>query len=293
MPDRLPTTTPPPGRADRFDRLSALLQRFELRAHVLRCGPLHDTEAHAADADAGYLHLMRQGRVALSDDGGPPLSFAQPCAVLLPRGPAHQLRPDASRAGAVDLITARIAFGVGDENPLLRGLPDRLVVPLAEAPALDAVQDLLAAEVARQRCGHATVVDRLTEVLLVQLLRYAIEHRLVDAGLMAGLADPRLAKALVALHDAPAQAWSLDTLAAAAGMSRSRFAAHFARVVGVPPGEYLVRWRVGLAKQLLRRGRPVKQVADAVGYGGARTFGRAFGQVVGASPAAWARAQGR
>lgn len=278
-------------RTARLDRLSALLQRFELRARVLGSGPLQGVRRHQADADAGYLHVLRQGPVLLTDGQGRRVSIEPPSVVLLPRGPAHQLQ--AGPTDGADLVTARVAFGLGDENPLLRSLPDRLVVPLGDTPALDAVQTLLSAEAARQRCGHATVVDRLTEVLLVQLLRYAIEHRLVDVGLMAGLADTRLARALVALHDAPERAWSLDALAASAGMSRSRFAAHFVQVVGMPPGEYLLRWRVGLAKQLLRRGRPVKQVAEAVGYAGPSTFARAFSQVVKASPAAWARTQAR
>jgi AraC-like DNA-binding protein len=70
-------------------------------------------------------------------------------------------------------------------------------------------------------------------------------------------------------------------------MSRSRFAARFTQVVGLPAGEYLARWRVGLAKGLLRRGRPVKQVAIEVGYGSASAFARVFAQVVGQTPSGW------
>lgn len=134
--------------------------------------------------------------------------------------------------------------------------------------------------------------NHLTEVLLIQVLRDAIEHRLVDGGLMAGLDDQKLHKALVAMHEAPARNWTLDSLAATAGMSRARFAAHFSRCVGAPPGEYLASWRIGLACTLLRRGVPVKQVAAELGYANASALGRAFTQRVGAPPVTWVARHG-
>ena len=106
---------------------------------------------------------------------------------------------------------------------------------------------------------------------------------------MAGLADARLAKAIVALHAKPAQAWNLDGMAALAGMSRARFAAHFTRTVGVPPGDYPTGWRLGPARTLLRKGLPVKQVAADGGYAIPGAFGRVFLQRVGATPTDWRR----
>ena len=164
-----------------------------------------------------------------------------------------------------------------------------LSVPLAQLPGLDLAQQLLFDEVQACRCGHDAVVDRLAEVLMIQLLRHAMAHCLVDVGVMAGLADARLAKAISAMHAQPAQGWNLDNMAALAGMSRSRFAAHFTRTVGAPPGDYLTRWRLGLARTLLRKGLPVKQVAAEVGYASPGAFGRVFLQRVGATPTHWQR----
>lgn len=130
-------------------------------------------------------------------------------------------------------------------------------------------------------------MNRLIEVLVIQVLRYVIEQRLIDGGLMAGLDDPRLHKALSAVHAEPASPWTLESMAAEAGMSRARFAAHFAQLVGVPPGEYLTAWRLGLARTMLRRGLPVKQVAVEVGYANASALGRVFSQRFGQSPTAW------
>jgi AraC-like DNA-binding protein len=267
------------------DRLSGLLQRFELRARVFHRGPLCGVAAFAGEGDGGMLHLIRRGPVTVIGTDGRHEQVTRPSLMFVPRPAPHRLEAEPN-AGA-EIVCAAIDFGAGDENPLLRALPAQLRVAIDEVPALGATQALLFGEAFGLRCGHATVVDRLSEVLLVQLLRWSIERRLVDGGLLAGLADPRLARALTAAHAEPARAWTLERLAAEAGMSRSRFAARFTQVVGLPAGEYLARWRVGLAKGLLRRGRPVKQVAIEVGYGSASAFARVFAQVVGQTPSGW------
>jgi AraC-like DNA-binding protein len=273
---------------ERIDRLSGLLQRFGLHARVERGGTLRGA-VHFDDREGlGRLHLVRRGALEVSDHAGRRFELGARTAVLYPRAVAHRLAPV---GGPVEIVCAAIEFGPGDENPLLRSLPAALCVPLAELPAMDATLSLVFAESEGWRCGRSAVVDRLTEVLFVHLLRHAIERRIVEVGVVAGLADARLARALTAMHEDPGRAWSLETLAAVAGMSRSRFAARFAAVVGMPAMEYLTRWRIGVAKGLLRRGRPPKAVAVDVGYGRSSTFGRAFSQVVGLTPTAWLRAR--
>lgn len=272
------------------DRLSHLLQRFELRARVVQSGAVRGGADFAEGSAAAQLRLVRRGTVSLKDGCGRRTEVREPSAIFYARRRTHRLDAD-ERVGA-DVLCADIDFGVGDENPLLRSLPDRVIVALADSPTLQTTATLLFAEAFGQRCGRAAVVDRLTEVLMVQLLRHAIEQRLADGGSMAGLADARLMKLLTALHAHPAKPWTLDAMAAVAGMSRSRFAAHFATTVGVPPAEYLTQWRIGLAKNLLRRGKPVKQVANDVGYGSANAFGRTFCQVVGLPPKRWQLATG-
>ena len=106
-------------------------------------------------------------------------------------------------------------------------------------------------------------------------------------GLLTGLAQPRLARALVALHESPGAGWTLDTMAQQAGMSRSAFAAAFRTHVGQPPADYLVQWRMAIAQTLLRGGTPVKAAATELGYASASSFSRAFTQATGLSPRAW------
>jgi AraC-like DNA-binding protein len=273
---------------DRIDRLTGLLHRFGLHARVVYSGAPRGPLDFEQRQGVSHLHLLRHGALEVPSPGGDGVLLRQPSAVFYPRSWRHRIVAD---AGGAEVLSAAIDFGSGDENPLLRGLPAMMCLPLSEMPSMDATLGILFVEATSRRCGHSTVLDRLTEVLFVHLLRYAIERQLIQGGVVAGLADARLARALTAMHDDPAHDWSLASLAARAGMSRSRFAARFAAVVGVPAMEYLMRWRIGVAQGLLRRGQPPKVVAQEVGYGRSSTFGRAFAHVVGTTPTAWLRAR--
>jgi AraC-like DNA-binding protein len=127
------------------------------------------------------------------------------------------------------------------------------------------------------------------EVCLIVFLRELMDRRELKLGLLAGLADPKLAKAITALHAEPANHWTLAMLAAAAGMSRARFAAHFHDVVGMTPGSYIAAWRIGLAQSLLLRGQAINVVTEAVGYASASALSRAFSAKFGIPPSAWLR----
>lgn len=116
---------------------------------------------------------------------------------------------------------------------------------------------------------------------------HAIEHGLLRSGVVAGLGDAHLAKALNAMHAAPERPWTLQGLADLAGMSRARFAAHFGEVVGEPAIEYLAGWRLSVAQGLLTQGRQVKSIADEVGYGSPNALTRAFTQRLGQTPTEW------
>jgi len=109
---------------------------------------------------------------------------------------------------------------------------------------------------------------------------------------MLGLADPRIAKALTAMHEEPGREWDLTLLAQQAGMSRSAFASRFKASVGQGPAAYLADWRMVLAQQHLKLGRPVKLIADELGYANPSALSRVFHQRVGLSPREWRTAQG-
>lgn len=274
----------------KVDRLSALLQRFPPKATPVFQGHLTPGEVREhAPQTGGMLHLVGGAGMWLQGPGDTAVQLPAPSVLLLPRPDAHRLSCDG--AGGVPLFSAVMDLGSAEDNPLVRALPALLQVPLQDHPALDSICALLWDEADANRCAHGLLLARACEVLVIQLLRHAIAHRLVDTGLLSGLADARLMRVLAAVHADPAAAWTLPRLAEVAHMSRARFAAHFAHVLGEAPGEYVGRWRMGVARSLLVQGLPVKQVADETGYASASALTRAFARRVGQPPSHWLAAQ--
>ncbi|WP_101924834.1 MULTISPECIES: AraC family transcriptional regulator [Luteimonas] len=266
------------------DRLAALMTRFPVRAQVFQAGPLCGVHALGGDDGVGQLHLVRRGEVEVFH-GNVRLRIDRPSLLLYPRPMAHRFVTDAERGA--DMVCAHLAFEGGAAHPIAAALPDVVCLPLADIAGAAPVLALLFDEAFAQRCGRVALVERLFEVVMIQILRQLMEQGAVTDGLLSGLSHARLRNALVAMHEAPAQDWSLDTLADAAGMSRSAFATAFRDIVGTTPGQYLQGWRIGLAQQALRRGQPLKRIAGDVGYGSEAALSRAFKAHAGLSPRAW------
>jgi AraC-like DNA-binding protein len=269
-----------------MDPLSPLFNRFTLSARVFYSGALCGVVDFDNKQGIGILHVLRRGRLRVAQPPAPSFELTQPTLLFYSQPFTHRFEVDDT--DGADLVCAFIDFGSALGNPLLRGLPEFLSVAMADITGVEATLALLFDEAFARRAGREAAIDRLMEFFVVLLLRHAIDARLIRIGLLAGLADARLAKAITAMHDKPEQAWSLETLAHTAGMSRARFAAHFNEAVGVPPLDYLTDWRIGVAQTLLKRGRPLKMVAPAVGYSSPAAFARVFSKRVGASALDWA-----
>lgn len=239
-------------------------------------------------AGIGHLHVLQGGTLTLVQAGVEDVVLAQPTLLFFPRGRAHGFRPGS--AGGADLVCATVDLGGEQGNPIGKGLPELVMLPLAAHATLRPICDLLVAEGFAAHDGRQAALDRLFEYLLILIVRHVVASGLVAAGVLAGLGDPRLAKALNAMHQEPRRAWSLEVLAEAAGMSRTRFAALFRSVIGQTPIDYLTAWRMTLARQLLAKGRPAKSVAAQVGYDSPAAFARVFTRVTGQTPSAAARA---
>ena len=270
------------------DRLDALLQRFSVSARMFHSGPLCGINDIPTSPDVGQLHLIRRGPVDVHHGSRRVRRISVPSLLFYPRVQPHRLVTDAE-IGA-DMACANVAFTSGASSPVARALPAFTALPLAELRGTHGVLELLFDEAFAHRCGRRQIVDRLFEVVLIHVLRTLMDAGSVDQGLLAGMADPKLARALVAMHESPASAWGLDALARHAGMSRSHFAARFHERVGTTPGDYLARFRIAVAQDLLRRGQSLKAIAGAAGYGSPAALSRAFSAICGVSPRAW-RAQ--
>lgn len=270
------------------DRLEALLEHFSVSARVFNTGALCGiTELDAGQT--GRMHLVRAGEVEVLHAGGRE-QVQRPSLLLFPRPVAYRFITDPERGA--DFACARLHFSGGEANPIAAALPDFTCLALDDILGAKPVLDLLFDEASRQHCGRQAVLDRLFEVVLVQVLRHLMEDGQTGAGMLAGLSHARLRVALVAMHENPAHEWTLDALAERAGMSRSVFANTFRETVGCTPGAYLARWRIGIAQRALRQGRALKLIADEVGYGGEAALSRAFKAQTGLSPRQWRNAQG-
>ncbi|UTS88185.1 AraC family transcriptional regulator [Rhizobium anhuiense] len=147
-------------------------------------------------------------------------------------------------------------------------------------------------EAANSRAGSDLILSRLLEVLLIETLRREAST-LPNPGMLRGLSDPQLARAISDIHSDVRRGWTIAELAQRAGMSRSAFARKFSAAVGLAPVEYLLRWRMAIAKDTLRHSRrSLEEVAEKVGYQSASAFSTAFSQRVGCPPSEFARMAG-
>ncbi len=271
--------------------------------------------------DYAGFGLVLAGGCWLAVDGHPPLRLAKGDFVLMPATPGFTIASDLDMQPVVTDTAAAMALGArevrhGDpqgeaqfkqlggyfrfdpaNTALLAGLLPTLVhIQGADAAAgrLARTIDLITDEALGDRPGRDLVVERLVEVMLVEALRFRTEAvgRIGRPGLLEGLADPHLARALRRLHTHVADAWTVARLAREAGLSRSAFSDRFTRKVGTPPMEYLIGWRMALAKDMLQTGAPpLEAVAAAIGYQSASAFSAAFRRQVGRPPSHFARLQ--
>jgi len=170
----------------------------------------------------------------------------------------------------------RLAARVGGGVWLEQLWPDMPSVHIGAGDPIYPLVDLTLAELARPRCGTVTLMQGYVQAIIVHVLRNAIERGAVSSGVLAGLADSRLSRVLVSLHDDPAQDWNVERMAGLAGMSRSAFMARFVRVLGVPPASYLRQFRMARARQDLSAGEKTRTVARRYGYGSTEAFARAL-----------------
>lgn len=238
----------------RPDRLTSLLDA--LAPHAVCCAP---------DDPAAVLLVI----------GGDTTTVLRLC--LAGQGGEESSRPDRI------LAALRIDFASSVASVFGR-VPERIDLTLACRPQLAALVGILVAEAAGERCGGGIAQALLGSTLLLLALREVIETQPPDEGLLAGLAEPRLHRALVAIHERPRAPWTTEALAAEAGMSRSRFIEAFARVMGTTPGVYLRAWRLRHAGKALRAGRPVKEAAALAGFSSTAAFSRAFRRAHGQAP---------
>lgn len=263
--------------------------------------------------DAPGFTIVLTGQAWLTFDDNAPVQIAEGDFILLPTTPAFSLsshpgiecvpvepRNEAVRYGDKDgdadfvALGGSFAFDRVNAPLLLELLPNLIHIPAFEGRAtrFGRLIDLISEECATDHPGKELIIQRMLEALLVEALRWGRigSPATTPAGLLGGLQDPALARALQAMHGDVRANWTVAGLAGVAGMSRSNFSARFGEVLGCAPIEYLARWRMAIAKAALARGiKSLDRIADEIGYESASAFSTAFRKRLGCPPGQFAR----
>jgi AraC-like DNA-binding protein len=305
----LAPSSDPLGEALHFLRMNgAFYSRAELTA----------AWGMSLDAMPGYMwfHVPTLGEAWLDSGGAEPALIRQGEMALVPHGQGHRLRsePGAATPAILDLDLRRVSDryevvrhgGGGEPTILLCGavrfdhpvarnlvelLPDILHIDAASSSQLErlhATLRLLAVETREERPGGEAVITRLADILVIQAIRHWIEtDPAARTGWLGALQDPQIGRAISLVHREPARAWTVAALADELAMSRSAFSARFTELVDEPAMQYVTRWRMHLALDLLsQEGATVAELADRLGYRSEAAFSRAFKRVNGVSPGA-------
>jgi AraC-like DNA-binding protein len=285
--------------------------------------PRADTAAPLLEPGAERVvifHLITEGECFVEIDEEPPLHLKAGDAVVFPQGHAHRMCSapglEPAKGARLENIVSRrprkLVYGGGGlttrlvcgylacdtrlARMLLRGLPSLMRVSVRGSNAgmwLEASLQYALAEARSPRPGGAGVLAKLAEVLFIEVLRlYMNEQSAGQPGWLAAVRDRVVGAALTQLHARPAHTWTLQSLARAAGTSRSVLAERFQHLVGSAPMEYLTQWRMLLAANLLcGSNAPLARIAEDIGYQTDTAFIRAFRREYGMPPAAWRRRQ--
>jgi len=261
---------------------------------------------YAAHGAPGFTIIL-QGECWITLEGRVPMRLRQGDFLLLPSAPGFSLASHPGVActlrepvgvpvrhgepeGEPDFVSLGGTYRVEETSaPLLLALlPDVVHIPASEARTdrLGRVVQLIMDECASDDPGKEMILQRLLEVLLLEALRWRrLDPQAVETGLLDGMRDPAIARALGAIHGDVSAGWTVSGLADIAGMSRSAFAARFSAIMGCGPIEYLARWRMALAKDaLIRGGKTLDRIAGEIGYESASAFSTAFRKRLGCSP---------
>ena len=263
----------------KLDRLSALLEG--LAPEVTLTQPTQSqlsSDSLAADRPCLSLYLLTQGVVQL-DTLGQTCQIQAPALVALRSDTPYALK----RLRAVapnQLICAQIRLHGPVATLFLEEFAQARLVDLTDGEsALRLAVSVIESELLQPRCGQPALLNCAGDMLFIGLLRHLVAHPgLHGHGLFSGLADPRIAKALVAMHQRPSFEWDLERLAQAAGMSRTAFAATFREVMQRTPGKYLAAIRLAIAQRAVDLGKGLKEAARAAGYTNTSALSRALGK---------------
>lgn len=292
-----------------FDLLSDILSGLRFQASSYFCSDFAgDWGIDSGGKAQGEFHIVVRGQAWVMLPDQSPRLLSSGDVVLIPRGDAHRISasPQAPVVAGAELVAELHdginRFGEGapgvtllcgnfqyhnPAHPLLASLPQLIHLEERQSPLMAGLRHLvvgLAGELQQNPLGAALIRDRLTEVLIIQLLRLYI-HQQPDRPFLSAFNDRQVAQALALMHEQIAENWTVESLAREVGMSRSAFSTRFQQQVGDTPMNYLLHWRMQQAVLMLEAGeRSIFAIASQLGYSSEAAFRKAFRRVVGVPP---------
>lgn len=271
------------GGPESADLLSHVLAQIHLTGDRVFSRTLPPEGRLDLEAEAAHVCIVTDGVLHLEDEAEGVRVLETGDLVMAPRG-GCALRPANAEAPA-SLVVCRFRFDPESLRGMVSALPDYIQIRRAEGAGwLEGIVHFLMIEAGDVQPGAALMVSRLIDLVVIRTMRTWIHQGRASAWL-GGLADARIASALKAIHEAPMQRWSIEALAAIAGMSRSSFCERFTALVGRSPLRYHNEWRLALARDLLtKRGARIGEIGFSIGYESEAAFSRAYKALFGHSP---------
>jgi AraC-like DNA-binding protein len=285
-----------------MDALTPLINGLNLHAKLVYSGGVcgrwlmdHNSETsvwfHLVSKGRGFVHSPRWPE-PLPLDTGDLIMFLPHAARHFLSYSAEHLPNDANDTQMTPWLEGEAGFVCGEiqlaapKSLLWQALPAEIIIRQNQAGTiLTRLIELVISEASKPRFGSESVIERLCDSLFVLVIRYCIEENLVREGVFAAMQDKRLAKALSLIHEQPWQAWTLNTLCAQAGVSKSVLSEKFAALIGHSPIEYLTLWRLQIAAHwLMEPNMTVERVAERSGYESVPAFSKAFKRHFGVPP---------
>ncbi|KUR79568.1 AraC family transcriptional regulator [Novosphingobium sp. FSW06-99] len=267
------------------DLLSHVLARIRLTGDGVSSRRIAPDDHMVVEAEAAHVCIVTEGDLHIEGVDAAPVAIATGDLVMLPHG-ACILRSASSDAPA-GMALCRFRFDADSLRGMVFALPGYIHIRRDEgADWLDGIVHFMMIEAGDVQPGAALMVSRLIDLVVIRTLRSWIQQGPVS-GWLGGLGDVRIANALKAIHERPAQRWSIEAMATVAGMSRSSFCDRFTALVGRSPLRYHNELRLGMARDLLAKGGArVGEIGFAIGYESEAAFSRAYKMAFGRSPRA-------
>jgi len=286
------------------DPLSVLLKKLSLNAEIYVNGDFCGTWAVDTGGSKRIpFHLIGSGTAWLHVEGSEPQGLSNHDLIIFPHD-SHHVISNSSKPPAADQVNQPMSNDGETTNmicgffefrspvlfPVLDSLPQTVLLKSDAGETGERAElliGLMLKELQTNRPGFYTAIDQMAFLIFIEVLRKQMENNAIGQGLLSALFDPRLGRALNAIHQQAESPWTLESLAGEALMSRSNFSDSFSKVVGLSPMKYLTQWRMNEARRLLQTTQlSVAQIAEKSGYESEAAFRKAYRNTLGEPPGA-------